>query len=160
MKRIHIGLDVQDLNRSIAFYSNLFGAEPSLRKDDYAKWMLDDPRVNFSITARDCAAGDIHFGIQVENEGDLADIAGRLKQAGEAVLDEPDTTCCYHKSEKAWVLDPENHRWETFFTTGLATTYGDNSLALEEMRAAKAQDPKPAADERKSSEAAACCTPN
>ena len=87
MKRIHIGLDVKDLERSIAFYSNLFGAEPSLRRPDYAKWMLDDPRINFSITSGHCAAGDVHFGIQVESEADLAEVAGRLKGAGEAVLD-------------------------------------------------------------------------
>ncbi len=139
MKRIHIGLNVKDLERSVAFYSNLFGAEPSLHRPDYAKWMLDDPRVNFSITSGHCAAGDVHFGIQVESEAGLAEVAGRLKDAGEAVLDEPDTTCCYHKSEKAWVLDPENFRWETFFTTGLATSYGENSEELAEMHAARSK---------------------
>ena len=137
MKRIHIGLDVKDIEKSVAFYSNLFGAEPSLRRDDYAKWMLEDPRVNFTITSGRCGAGDVHFGIQVESQEDLADVAGRLKGAGEAVLDEPDAVCCYHTSEKAWVLDPESFRWETFFTTGLATAYGENNQELEEMRSAK-----------------------
>ncbi len=160
MKRIHIGLDVKDLERSVAFYSSLFGAKPSLRKDDYAKWMLDDPRVNFSITARGCNAGDVHFGIQVESETDLTEVSDRLKRAGEAVLDEPDAACCYHRSEKAWVLDPQSYRWETFFTTGLATHFGESNQALEDMRAAKARAAQTEGAAPSEKDEAACCRPS
>ena len=134
MKRIHIGLEVADLAKSVRFYSDLFGAEPVLAKSDYAKWMLDDPRVNFSITARCKRPGDVHFGIQVESEGELGEVAQRLEQAGRDVLAERETVCCYHRSEKAWVLDPDNLRWETFFTLGETSHFGEDNPELDAMR--------------------------
>ena len=133
MRRIHIGLNVKDLDASVRFYSDLFGAAPSVRKDDYAKWMLDDPRVNFSVTSRCNIGHDLHFGIQVESEDELSETAGRLRQAGQQVVDEPGAVCCYHRSEKAWVADPQNLLWETFLTRGEATDYGEDNSALDAL---------------------------
>ena len=132
MKRLHVHVAVDDLEKSIGFYSTLFAAEPCVVKPDYAKWMLDDPRVNFAISARGArAAGVDHLGIQVESDGDLRELSGRLKAAGETTRDQEETTCCYAKSNKAWVNDPTGLRWETFFTFGEATTYGEDEAPLE-----------------------------
>jgi catechol 2,3-dioxygenase-like lactoylglutathione lyase family enzyme len=133
MRRIHIGLNVKDLDASVRFYSDLFGAEPSVVKDDYAKWMLEDPRVNFSVTSRCSMEHDIHFGIQVESEEELSEMAGRLREAGRQVVDEPGAVCCYHRSEKAWVADPQNLLWETFITVGEASEYGEDNPELEAL---------------------------
>jgi catechol 2,3-dioxygenase-like lactoylglutathione lyase family enzyme len=126
MKRMHLHVSVPDLPQSIRFYETLFGAPPSVVKDDYAKWMLDDPRVNFAISTRGRAAGVDHVGIQVESAGELSELSGRLKAAGAETIDEQATTCCYAKSDKSWVADPAGVRWETFFTFGEATTYGED----------------------------------
>jgi catechol 2,3-dioxygenase-like lactoylglutathione lyase family enzyme len=127
MKRFHVHVGVSDLDRSIAFYTQLFGAEPSVTKSDYAKWMLEDPRVNFAISQK-CGAekGIEHVGLQVENAGELAEVYGRLKAADGPVLDEGATTCCYAKSEKSWIADPDGVRWEAFLTHGDSTVYGDS----------------------------------
>lgn len=125
MKRLHVHVGVHDLARSIDFYSTLFAAEPSVRKTDYAKWMLDDPRVNFAISTRGAdGAGVRHLGIQVENSDELADVYARLSKADGPVLEEGATTCCYAKSEKSWINDPQGVAWETFLTRGESTTYG------------------------------------
>ena len=126
MKRLHVHVAVEDLAKSIGFYSTLFGAEPAVVKDDYAKWMLDDPRVNFAISHRARVTGVDHLGIQVESAAELADLAGRLKAAGEVTRDQEATTCCYARSDKAWVNDPSGLRWETFHTFGEAVTYGED----------------------------------
>ena len=127
MKRLHVHVGVEELDRSIAFYSSLFGAEPSLVKPDYAKWMLDDPRVNFAISAgQHPAKGIQHLGVQAESIGELGEVYGRLKSAERPVLEEGRTTCCYAKSEKSWIADPDGVVWEAFFTDGQATTYGDS----------------------------------
>jgi catechol 2,3-dioxygenase-like lactoylglutathione lyase family enzyme len=152
MKRLHVHVAVDDLDKSISFYSTLFGARPSVVKDDYAKWMLDDPRVNFAISDRARAPGIDHLGIQVESNAELMELAGRLKAAGESTFDQEATTCCYAQSDKAWVNDPSGVRWETFFTFGEATTYGEQ----EEVRAVATA--KPAAS-MATSGAAACCGP-
>jgi hypothetical protein len=107
----------------------LFGASPSVVKADYAKWMLDDPRVNFAISQRAAGAGVDHVGIQVESADELGDLAGRLKAAGAQTFDETATTCCYAVGDKSWVRDPSGVRWETFFTYGEATTYGEDRAA-------------------------------
>jgi hypothetical protein len=127
---------VPDLTRSIQFYETLFGAGPTVLKSDYAKWMLEDPRVNFAISQRDRASGVDHVGIQVESAGELAELAGRLKAAGETTLDEHAVTCCYAKGDKTWVHDPAGVRWETFFTHGEATAYGEDEPALAPIAAA------------------------
>lgn len=132
MKRLHVHVGVTDLNRSIGFYSTLFAAEPTVRKADYAKWMLEDPRVNFAISTRADGGGVRHLGIQVESNEELQDVYGRLKAADAPVLEEGATTCCYAKSEKSWIADPQGVVWETFHTTGEATTYGGNP-ALESL---------------------------
>ncbi|HSZ53218.1 MAG TPA: ArsI/CadI family heavy metal resistance metalloenzyme [Caulobacteraceae bacterium] len=131
MKRMHVHVAVDDLAASIRFYCTLFGAQPTVVKDDYAKWMLDDPRVNFAISDRADDAGVDHLGIQVESGEELADLAGRLKAAGEATRDLEATTCCYAKSDKSWVNDPSGLRWETFHTFGEAVVYGEDESRIE-----------------------------
>jgi catechol 2,3-dioxygenase-like lactoylglutathione lyase family enzyme len=126
MKRLHVHVGVSHLEQSIRFYSTLFAAEPSVVKDDYAKWMLEDPRVNFAISAGQQAKGIRHLGIQADSTDELAEVYGRLKAADGPVVVEGRTTCCYAKSEKSWIADPEGIFWETFFTDGEATTYGES----------------------------------
>jgi catechol 2,3-dioxygenase-like lactoylglutathione lyase family enzyme len=124
MKRLHVHVSVDDLAQSISFYSTLFAAEPAVTKPDYAKWMLDDPRVNFAISTRSGQTGLDHFGIQVETPDELQEVYGRLQQADRPVLEEGSTTCCYAKSEKSWITDPQGLPWEAFLTTGESTVYG------------------------------------
>jgi catechol 2,3-dioxygenase-like lactoylglutathione lyase family enzyme len=126
MKRLHVHVSVADLAQSIHFYSALFAAEPAVTKPDYAKWMLDDPRVNFAISSRGSAAGLDHLGIQVETPDELQEVYARLQQADRPVLEEGATTCCYAKSEKSWITDPQGVSWETFLTSGESTVYGDS----------------------------------
>ena len=128
MKRMHLHVSVPDLDSAVAFYSALFEAPPTVTKADYAKWMLDDPRVNFAISARDRAAGVDHVGIEVDSRDELAVLAGRLKAAGAATFDQEATTCCYAQSDKSWVTDSAGVRWETFFTHGDATGYGEDEV--------------------------------
>jgi catechol 2,3-dioxygenase-like lactoylglutathione lyase family enzyme len=127
MKRLHVHVAVDDLQRSIGFYSALFAAKPSVTKSDYAKWILDDPRVNFAISTRGRTPGLDHLGIQVENQDELHEVYGRLHTAGGNVIEQGQTNCCYAKSEKSWIDDPAGISWETFFTTGENTDYGDGS---------------------------------
>jgi catechol 2,3-dioxygenase-like lactoylglutathione lyase family enzyme len=124
MKRMHVHVAVRDLQHSIGFYSALFAAQPAVVKADYAKWMLDDPRVNFAISTRGKQPGLDHLGIQVESKGELSEVYGRLRQAGGTILEQGQTTCCYAQSEKSWIDDPAGISWETFFTTGESTDYG------------------------------------
>jgi catechol 2,3-dioxygenase-like lactoylglutathione lyase family enzyme len=126
MKRLHVHVAVENLDQSVGFYSTLFDASPSVLKADYAKWMLDDPRVNFAISVRGQASGVDHLGIQVETGEELGELASRLKAAGQATRDQQATTCCYARSDKSWVNDPSGIRWETFFTFGDAATYGED----------------------------------
>jgi catechol 2,3-dioxygenase-like lactoylglutathione lyase family enzyme len=127
MKRLHVHVAVDDLQRSVRFYSTLFAAEPSVTKPDYAKWMLDDPRVNFAISTRGREPGLDHLGIQAEDESELKEIYARLQKAGGEVIEQGQTSCCYAKSEKSWIDDPAGISWETFFTSGESTDYGDGS---------------------------------
>ncbi len=123
MNRFHVHLNVSDLAASIRFYSELFAAEPAVRKPDYAKWMLDDPRVNFAISNTGRAPGIDHLGIQAESADELAELGRRLQAAGSQIEPEPDALCCYAQSDKLWSHDPQGTRWESFHTTGEATTY-------------------------------------
>lgn len=126
MKRMHLHVGVENIDQSIAFYSSLFDAPPTVVKSDYAKWMLEDPRVNFAISTKsEGARGIEHVGIQAETLDELGDIYGRLAEAGRPVLEEGATTCCYAQSDKSWVTDPDGVIWEAFLTHGEATVYGD-----------------------------------
>jgi catechol 2,3-dioxygenase-like lactoylglutathione lyase family enzyme len=144
MKRLHVHVGVADLAQSIKFYSSLFAAEPTVRKSDYAKWMLEDPRVNFAISSGKDGAGVRHLGIQVENQEELQEVYGRLKQADGPTFEEGKTTCCYAKSEKTWISDPQGVAWETFLTTGESTTYGGGAESA-------------APDSHTATKPAACC---
>jgi catechol-2,3-dioxygenase len=126
MKRLHVHVSVENIAQSVRFYSTLFAAEPAVTKSDYAKWMLDDPRVNFAISTRSGRTGVDHLGIQVETTGELSEVYRRLKQADRPVLEEGATTCCYAKSEKSWIADPQGLSWETFLTSGESAVYGDD----------------------------------
>ena len=152
MKRLHLHVSVPDIAQSIRFYETLFGQAPAVVKDDYAKWMLDDPRVNFAISGRGRAAGVDHLGIQVDTGEELAELSDRLKSAGEATRDQEAATCCYARSDKSWVNDPSGLRWETFHTFGEAVTYGEDaapaSVAAPAAACCPAQEAKPSA---------ACC---
>lgn len=128
MKRLHVSLAVDALEPSVRFYSELFGAEPTVLEPDYAKWMLEDPRVNFSISARGGRPGLDHLGIQVEDAEELAEVYGRLKAAGRPVLEQGEVTCCYARSEKAWTSDPQGVPWEAFLTHGRSTVYGEDTV--------------------------------
>lgn len=133
MKRLHVNLAVADLDATVRFYSGLFGAAPSVLKPDYAKWMLDDPRVNFAVSTRRVAEGGHppgldHLGIQVETPEALAEAYGRMRAAAGPMREDGAITCCYARSEKAWVSDPAGIAWEAFLTSGEATTYGDGSI--------------------------------
>ena len=141
MKRLHVHVGVNDLDQSIRFYSALFAAEPTVKKPDYAKWMLDDPRVNFAISARPDGGGVRHLGIQAEDDGELREVYARLKQADGPTLEEGKTTCCYAKSEKTWITDPQGVAWETFHTLGDIPIFGKDATQAK-------------------SQASACCTPN
>ena len=139
MKRLHVHVAVKDLDASVRFYWQLFAAEPNVRKSDYAKWMLQDPRVNFAISARGRAPGVDHLGIQVEDRTELESIYERLKKAEGPVIEEGETTCCYAQSEKSWIQDPQGIRWETFLTTGESTVYGSDEIVPRLAKKAASQ---------------------
>lgn len=133
MKRLHVHVSVDDLAQSIRLYSTLFAAEPTVIKEDYAKWMIEDPHVNFAISMRpanrpDRIAGISHLGIQVEDETELAEVYERLSAAERPTIEAKATTCCYAKSDKQWIADPQGVPRETFFTYSEATVYGEGSL--------------------------------
>lgn len=138
MKRFHIHVGVKDLNNSVQFYSTLFGQQPTKLKDDYAKWMLEDPKVNFAISTRVNTLGVDHLGIQVDESSELSVLTERLKKADLGVYGEGETTCCYAESEKAWVKDPSGIAWETYHTMNDAEVFSEK--------------PKPAS-------VSACCAP-
>jgi predicted enzyme related to lactoylglutathione lyase len=127
MKRMHVHVAVPDISDAIGFYSALFSAQPAVVKPDYAKWMLDDPRVNFAISTRGRQPGLDHLGIQVEDGDELGEVYARLRRAGGAVIEQGQTSCCYAKSEKSWIDDPAGISWETFLTSGENTEYGDGT---------------------------------
>lgn len=161
MKRLHVHVSVEDLAQSIRFYSTLFAAKPTVRKPDYAKWLLDDPRVNFVISKRGRAPGIGHLGIQVETTDELREVYGRLQQANRPVLEERSTTCCYAKSEKSWITDPQGVTWEAFLTSGESTVYGHNP-DLKAITCCTPETPQDVCCPSKSElpAEAACCGPS
>ncbi|HMA90324.1 MAG TPA: ArsI/CadI family heavy metal resistance metalloenzyme [Burkholderiales bacterium] len=129
MKRLHVHLGVADLEKSIRFYSALFAAEPSVRHADYAKWQLDDPRVNFAISTRGKKAGLDHLGIQAESGTELEELGARLAQADVATMPQKNASCCYAKSDKYWTLDPQGIAWESFHTLDSIPVYGADTAS-------------------------------
>jgi len=129
MKRFHVHVAVQDLAASVRFYSSIFGAEPSVVKPDYAKWMLDDPRINFAISQRGAAAGVNHLGIQGDSAEEVAVLRKKVAAADIQARDEVGATCCYAKSDKYWVQDPQGVAWETFHTLGGIPVFGEHSTS-------------------------------
>ena len=137
MKRLHVHVAVHDLEQSIRFYKALFDAEPTVKKEDYAKWQLEDPRVNFAISKRGARAGLDHLGIQVDDDAELGQLRSQLAQADVAILDQKNATCCYAKSDKHWTLDPQGIAWESFHTLESAPRYGaDTRTEVKEAKAA------------------------
>jgi catechol 2,3-dioxygenase-like lactoylglutathione lyase family enzyme len=136
MKRFHVNVGVADLDKSIQFYSTLFGEEPEVVKPDYAKWMLEDPRVNFAINLSSAATGINHVGLQADTMDELGEIQERLRSAGNQTLEQPDAECCYARSSKTWVRDPDSVAWETFVTHDSITHYGD-AVSFEDVSQAK-----------------------
>jgi catechol 2,3-dioxygenase-like lactoylglutathione lyase family enzyme len=126
MKRFHVHLRVQDLEASIAFYSRLFAQAPAKTETDYAKWMLEDPAVNFAISTRGTRTGIDHLGIQVDDAQTLETMKAQAREADFAMLDEGATTCCYARSDKYWVTDPQGIAWEQFQTLGDVPVYGES----------------------------------
>ncbi|MCY3597065.1 MAG: VOC family protein [Rhodospirillales bacterium] len=132
MKRLHISVGVKDLQRSVEFYTTLFDAEPTVTRPGYAKWMLEDPSVNFVLDAHGCRQGVDHLGIQVDNDDELEGITTRLAQAEAPLLEQEGAECCFSKGDKSWSQDPEGVRWEAFRTHGQIGWYGADT-ALSEM---------------------------
>lgn len=158
MKRFHVHVHVDDLAASVAFYTKLFAAEPAKLEADYAKWMLEDPRINFAISTRGTKAGVDHLGFQVEDAADLAELAQRAKAADMALLDQGETTCCYARSDKHWVVDPQGIAWEHFHTLDNAPVFGDSGQQAPSSRAsACCGSPAKAADACVKPAGSACC---
>lgn len=124
MKRLHVHVTVQNVDQAIAFYSGLFGQAPTIHQDDYAKWMVEDPLVNFAISTREANTGFDHLGIQVESQEELDEIETRLRNADADIQEQRGAACCYAVGEKSWTLDTEGIAWETFLTTGTYDEYG------------------------------------
>lgn len=149
MKRFHVHVSVDDLASSIRFYSKLFGHDPTVIKDDYAKWLVEDPRVNFAISHRGATAGVNHLGIQTDSEAELETLHGQLEKADIAAQSEQEISCCYARSNKYWVTDPTGLAWETFHTLGTVPTFdGAENLATIEPSSAPG-----------SKQAPVCCAP-
>ncbi len=144
MKRFHVHVAVDDLDKSVRFYKTLFGVEPTVSKDDYAKWMLDDPRVNFAVSRRGDTPGVNHLGIQVESDEELQEMREKLAHANRPVVEQEEASCCYAESNKHWVQDPQGIAWETFHTLSSIPVFG------EDTRTSLGRIPV---------KAAACCVP-
>ncbi len=154
MKRMHVHVSVEDISKAVGFYSALFSATPNVLKEDYAKWMLDDPRVNFAISTRGRQPGLDHLGIQVESGEELKEVYARLHKAGGSIVEQGQTSCCYARSEKSWIDDPAGISWEAFFTTGESTNYGDGSGE----RVARVAHEKSCCAPQVTAPAASCCS--
>ncbi len=157
MKRFHVHLHVDDLTQSVAFYSSLFAAEPARLEGDYAKWMLDDPPVNFAISTRGAHPGIDHLGIQTDDPAELAALKARAEAADMTLLDEGETTCCYARSEKHWVTDPQGIAWEHFHTLGSIPVFNEAAARVGLNPSCCA--PTEAAEAAAGKEPSACCAP-
>ena len=156
MKRLHVHVAVDNLEHSIGFYSTLFGAGPAVTKPDYAKWMLDDPRVNFAISSRGLGPGVDHLGLQVESDHELAALRGQVERAQIAALEQTDAACWYARSDKYWVTDPQGIAWETFHTLDSIPVFGEDLRSAEPV-AQKACCAPAATIEIVPTKSSACC---
>jgi lactoylglutathione lyase len=138
VKRLHVHVRVTDLAHSIRFYSTLFGSDPTVVKDDYAKWMLEDPRINFAISTRGSKLGVDHLGIQTDTEDELVELKARAEAADMTLLDVGETSCCYARSDKYWLTDPQGIAWEQFHTLGNIPVFSEKAPAMPEGREAAA----------------------
>jgi catechol 2,3-dioxygenase-like lactoylglutathione lyase family enzyme len=152
MKRFHVHISVDDLDANVRFYSNVFGTPPTVLKPDYAKWMLEDPRVNFAISKRALKPGVDHLGVQVESEAELAALCAQVATAEIAALDQVNTLCCYARSDKYWITDPQGIAWETFHTLDSVPVYGDTLRPEAKVCCEPAPTVTP-----KSAKSGACC---
>lgn len=157
MKRFHVHVAVDDLNANIRFYSAVFGAEPSMRKPDYAKWMMDDPRINFAISQRGARAGLDHLGLQVDADEELSALREQVAAAEISRHEQPDATCCYSRSDKYWITDPQGIAWETYHTLGEAEIYGADSGTKTDEAAACCAPPSKTVKAENRKAAAKCC---
>lgn len=137
MRRFHLHIGVDDIERNVRFYSALFGAAPTVQKPDYAKWMLEDPRINFAISARGAKPGVDHLGIQVDNDGELDAMRGQMVAADAASIEHEDAACCYSTSNKYWVQDPQGIAWEAYHTLGSIPVFGQSRPSAIKVGAAK-----------------------
>ena len=135
MKRFHVHVSVDDLAASIRFYSTVLGVPPTIEKSDYAKWMIEDPRINFAVSKRGHKAGVNHLGIQVDSDEELAQLRRQVASADVALLDQTNASCCYAKSNKYWVTDPQGVAWETYHTLDAIETFGDDSVSAVKAKA-------------------------
>jgi catechol 2,3-dioxygenase-like lactoylglutathione lyase family enzyme len=157
MKRFHVHLAVDDLNANIGFYSAVFGTEPSVRKPDYAKWMLEDPRINFAISQRGAKAGLDHLGLQVDADEELKALRSQVAAAEISRHEQPNATCCYANSDKYWATDPQGIAWETYRTLGKAEIYGvDSRMKAGEATACCAPPSKTVKAENRKADAKCC----
>lgn len=155
MKRFHVHISVDDLAANIQFYSSMFGAAPTVTKPDYAKWMLDNPRVNFAISQRGHAAGVNHLGFQVDSNEELSALRGQIAEEPVDVLDETDAACCYAQSNKYWIRDPQGIAWETFHTLNEIPVFGAETTAANEAGACCV----PLAKHAQDTPEVTCCVP-
>lgn len=146
MKRLHVNVVVADLAESMRFYSALFGAGPTVEKPDYAKWMLDDPRVNFAISSRGTTPGVDHLGIQAETNAEMSEVTDRLRAAQAVLQPQAGARCCYAVGDKTWTEDPQGLRWENFITYGEITDYGQDARLASDTRSAACCAPPTGAD--------------
>jgi catechol 2,3-dioxygenase-like lactoylglutathione lyase family enzyme len=155
MKRFHVHVAVNDLEANIRFYSTVFGAPPTVQKLDYAKWMLEDPRINFAISNRGAAPGVDHLGFQVDSDHELTALRKQVAEAQITALDQPDATCCYARSDKYWITDPQGLAWETYHTLGEVEIYGASTKKASDTQPCCA--PKPAAGTPGEPTPSTCC---
>jgi catechol 2,3-dioxygenase-like lactoylglutathione lyase family enzyme len=156
MKRFHVHLAVDDLAANIRFYSTVFGTPPTVEKPDYAKWMLDDPRINFALSSRGLKAGLDHLGFQVESDEELASLRETVGKADIAALDQAEAACCYAKSDKYWITDPQGIAWETFHTLDSIPVFGADT-AKEDGAACCAPQAQAVAFVKRESRKSSCC---
>lgn len=158
MKRFHVHVAVDDLQANIRFYSSVFGAQPTVHKSDYAKWMMDDPRINFAISQRGVKAGVDHLGFQVDTDEELSALRDQVATAEIVAFEQPGAECCYARSDKYWITDPQGIAWETYRTLGKAQIFGaDSKGQATQAGACCAPRPEPVSIVPRKTASGKCC---